>query len=110
DLAAVRADGQSPVLWDAPFGDVHLGHDLQPAHHTVVDVARGAHHLVQHAVDTEPHQQVQLVGLQVDVAGPVLDSLGDQQVHELDNGGIFDDLMQRIQVRLVIVGVHRRGE
>ena len=106
----MRRHRQAPVLRYPAFGDVHLGHDLKAADNPVVDAARRAHHLVQNPVDPEPHQQIVFVGFEVDVTGTILDPLGDQQVDELDDGGILDNLVQRLEVLLVVLQVHRGRE
>ena len=51
-----------------------------------------AHDLVQHAVDPVADPQAVLGRLDVDVAGPVLDGLGDEHVDVLDDRGVLDDL------------------
>ena len=60
-------DREPAVLRHAPLGDVHVGHDLEPADDTGLDRLRRAHDLVQHAVDAKPHPQIALARLDVDV-------------------------------------------
>ena len=48
-----------------------------------LQLVRRAHHLVEHAVDAEPHPERLLVRFDVDVARALADGLGDQPVHEL---------------------------
>jgi len=47
---------------------------------------------VEDAVDPEPDTQIGLGRLDVDVGRPVGHRLGDEEVHELDDGGVLDGL------------------
>jgi hypothetical protein len=66
---AVGADLQldAAVLRQAALGDVERRHDLQAAGHRVAQLERRPHLLLEDAVDAEPHAEVLLVRLDVDV-------------------------------------------
>ncbi len=102
EVHPVRADGDGavPVLRATGVGDVHLGHDLEAADERGLRGLRAAHHLVKHAVHPEPHAQVVLLGLDVDVGGAVGDRLLDDVVDELDRGRFRADLGELGQVVL----------
>ena len=94
------------VLRQALFGDVELGHDLQPADQRRMQRAVGLHHLAQAAVDAEAHRAAALVGLDVDVAGAVLHRLRQQRVEHADDRRVvagFEQVFHRRQV------LHQRG-
>ena len=61
--------------------------------------AVGLLHLVQHAVDAEPHRELLLARLDVDVARAVVDGLRDEQVHEADDRGVVVLLLERLGER-----------
>ena len=90
DRLAGDVEGDAAVLGDAAFGDVDVGHDLEPADHPALDRPGRVHDLVEHAVDPEPDPQVVLGRLDVDVRRPVGHRLGDEEVDELDDGGVLD--------------------
>ena len=46
----------------------------------------------------------------MDVTGTVHDPLSDQQVDELDDGGVFNDFAHRVQRLLLLFYVNRRGQ
>ena len=48
--------GDSTVLRQALFGDIELGHDLDPTDQRGMQRALGPHHIAQSAIDAEPHQ------------------------------------------------------
>ena len=53
---------------------------------------------MQHTVNAVAHAQILLSGFKVNVRSAVLDCLGNQQVHELDDGCVFDDFLQPSEV------------
>ena len=85
---ATHLDVETTILRQALFGDVQLGHDLQPADQRRVQRAVGLHHLAQRAVDAEAHAGRALVGFDVDVAGAVLRGLRQQRVEHADDGRV----------------------
>ena len=99
------AHREPPVLGDPPLGDVHVGHDLQPAHDPAQDAARGPVGVAEHAVDAVADPQVLLGRLEVDVGGLVGDRLGDQQVHEPHHRGVLGDLGESVEVVVDLLDV-----
>ena len=98
------------VLRDPPLGDVDVGHDLQPGDHAGLDrLAATRIDLVQHAVDAEPHPQVVLGRLEVDVGGAVLDRLRDQQVDVPDDRRVVDDRRQVATTAGLVLGAQVVG-
>src|SRR5439155_1392171 len=67
------------------LGDVEPGHDLQAGGETRGKVCGGRDHVVEQAVHPEAHRDGALVGLDVDVAGAVLDGLEEERVHQPDD-------------------------
>jgi hypothetical protein len=76
----------------------------------------GARGVVQHAVDAVPDGQASLVGLDVDVAGPLVDRFEEDLVDQLDHAGLLGHLQQVIVVLgvvaddLQVVGAHHLVE
>ena len=68
------------------------------------------HHLVEHAVDAEPDPHVLLGGLDVDVRGPVADSLGHDRVHELDDRRVLERRLELLIFALDRIGRDGLGE
>ena len=68
------------ILGQALFGDVETGHDLDARNQRFLDDLGGGEFFVQQAVDPETHQQVALVGFDMDIADPLLDRLGQDRV------------------------------
>ena len=53
---------EATVLWQAPLGDVEVGHDLHARRHAGRHPPRHGDRVVQHAVDAEADAQVAPVG------------------------------------------------
>ena len=104
DPAAVDGQREASVLGHALLGDVEVGHDLDArddAHgHPALDGGGGR----EHAVDAEEHACVALLGVHVDVGGALLDRLGDDRVHELDDRRVAVGLVDG-DVALAVLGV-----
>ncbi len=106
----VAGDDQldAAVLRHASLGDVEIGHDLDSGADGVGDVPRRRHHLVQHAVDAVAHLELVLEGLEVDVAGLVLDRLQQHKVEQLlDRVGV-GDLAEFVEVDTVAAAFELR--
>ena len=73
------------VLRTQPVGDVEPGHDLDAGDERNSRAPRNLHHLPEHTVDAVAHHHAALDGLDVDVAGPALDAVREQQVHQPDD-------------------------
>src|SRR4051812_27929244 len=91
------------VLRLAALGDVELREHLQARRDAGRHPPRDALHLVQHAVDAQPHGQRILLGLEVDVAGPVLGGLEDDRVDQPDERDVGDAVLD-----LEVVGIALR--
>jgi hypothetical protein len=94
------------VLGEAALRDVQLAHDLHAARERVLELERRPHHLVQHPVDPVADPELLLVGLDVDVAGRPLHRVGEDQVHELDDGRVLGGLLELLDVD-VLARVHQ---
>ena len=86
------------VLRQPPLGDVELGHDLDAADHGGLQLLGRGFDVVQDAVDPVAHLQVLLERLDVNVARPRLDRLGDDQVDEPDDGGLRGQVFQLFDI------------
>ena len=71
----------------------------------VLELLRRHHRLGQHAVDAVADDGALLERLDVDVGGPRLDPLIDDQVHQLDDRGLFAPLGDRGQVDDLVLGL-----
>ncbi len=102
DAPPLDGEGEATVLGHALLGDVEVGHDLDAgddAHgHPALDGGGGC----EHAVDAEENLGVALLGVYVDVGGALLDGLGDDRVHELDDGRVAVGL---VDVDLLALGL-----
>jgi len=81
--------GHLAVLGLAALGDVHAGEDLDPADDRTLDPLGRRHHREEAAVHAKAHPGEGLVGLDVDVAGPLLDRPLQDVVHQPDGAGPF---------------------
>ena len=82
------------VLRQALFRDVQLGHDLDSGGHGVFLAQGRGHDGAQETVDAKAHPQLLLVGLDMDVTGPLLQGAGQDPVDQLDDGGFPGGLPQ----------------
>ena len=83
------------VLGETLLGDVQVGHHLEPADQPALDVLGGGRHrLVEHTVDPEADPDVALSRFQVDVGGSVAHRLRHDRVHELDDRGVLEGLLE----------------
>ena len=94
------------VLGKAVLGDVHVGHDLEPGGHRRGDGPGRGGDVVEDAVDPVADPQVLAGGLDVDVRGPLVERLEDEEVDVADDGGVVDD---RLEVAELLVGRCRRS-
>ena len=91
DVLAAEADADAAVHREALLGDVEVGHDLDAGDDRALEAVqlRRHVHLVQHAVDAVADAQLRLLRLDVDVRRALAIGLGDDPVHELDDGGLL---------------------
>ncbi|MNX67984.1 hypothetical protein D3C86_991440 [compost metagenome] len=88
-LLAVREGGaEAAVLRAALLGDVHVAQDFEAGGDGVLDGLGNVQVLAEDAVDPEADLHEGLAGLEVDIADPALDGLGEHGVDELDDGGV----------------------
>jgi hypothetical protein len=81
------------VLGEAALGDVHAGHDLDAAGDGGVHLEGWAEFFGETAVDAVADAEEVFAGLDVDVAGAVLDGGVNAVVDELDDGGVAGHLL-----------------
>src|SRR5687767_13509307 len=72
-------------LWPQPVSDVHSGHDLDAGHEGNSDSARKKHRVSQHSIHPVSHGDPFFFGLEMDVAGSLLDSREHDSVDEPDD-------------------------
>ena len=84
-LGFVQHHFDPAVLRPAFFRDVDRPHDLQTCQNGSVKPAWWAFALDEHAVDAVPDADAVLEGLDVDIAGPQLDRLGENEIDQLDD-------------------------
>ncbi|MNZ92510.1 hypothetical protein D3C78_1115370 [compost metagenome] len=102
DGARAQAQADAPVLRQAFFRDVEVGHDLQARDQCRMQGPVGLHDFAQVAVDAKAHAGMALVGLDVDVAGAVARGLGEQGVEHADDGRVVGGLQQVFHGRQVL--------
>jgi len=73
------------ILGPQTIGDVHPRHNLDPRDQRDSRGPGDLHDLPQHPVDPVAHDQPPLDRLDVDVAGPAGNAVGQQGVHQLDD-------------------------
>ncbi|VVN68107.1 hypothetical protein PS687_05359 [Pseudomonas fluorescens] len=79
--------GNASVLGQAFFGDIELGHDLDPRHQRSVQRFARRHHIAQRAVDAVAHHGMGFVGFYVDITRLIAGGLGEQGVDHADHRG-----------------------
>ena len=82
---AVHRHAGAAVLRPEPVGDVEPRHDLDAGDERQARVPRNLHHLPEHAVDAVAHHDAALDRLDVDVARPAGDTVGQHDVHQADD-------------------------
>ena len=99
-LAQLQLD--APVLRETALGDVELAHDLEAADDGVLQLERRGHLLEEHAVDAEADAELLLVGLDVDVARPLLDRVQEDHVHEPHDRRVLARLLELEEVHVLL--------
>ena len=84
-FAAQDLDLDAAILRQAALGDVQLGHQLQARNDGGLQLARRRLLVEQHAIHAEADAELFLERLDVDVAGALLDGVGDHGVHQADD-------------------------
>src|SRR6266480_241523 len=77
------------VLWQSALGDVHARHHFHARDYRQCQMARGRGHFVKRAIDAITYFEFVFERLEMNVAGPVLNRLIQNQIDEAnDRGGI----------------------
>ncbi len=97
DFAAEGFHLDAAVLREAALGDVHLRHEFQAADDGGLEFAGRGLLLLEDAVDAEADLDFFLEGFDVDVAGALLDGLGDHGVDEADDGGLAGHVAELLE-------------
>ena len=90
DFAEGGAQPGAAVLGQPALGDVEFGHDLDARDQLRGERLGQVGDLAQHAVDAHAHAQPARIGLEVQVAGPRLDGVGDEPVEQLHDRLLVD--------------------
>ena len=98
DFAADDLDLDAAVLRQAPFGDIQLGHELEAADDGGLELARRRFLIEEHAVHAEAHAEFLLERLDVNIAGALLDGLGDHGVDQADDGRLARHIAQVFEI------------
>ncbi len=87
-IDGVAADVQfdTAILRQAAFGDVEVGHDLDTGGDGHGEMARRRHHFIENAVAAVAHLVFIFEGLEMNIAGPVLDGQEHDHVEQLADG------------------------
>ena len=85
----------SPVLRQATFGDIQIGHDLDPRGNGKSQVTRRRHHLVQHPLRLDADAKLVFERFEVNIAGVILDR---QQQHHVQQFAHRGTIGQRLGV------------
>ena len=88
DLFATDDHLNPTVLRSAFFGNIHPGHDLDARNHRPVQPPSRILALDTYSVDSVPHPNPVLKGLDVNIAGPHVHRFLDDQLHQADDRGI----------------------
>ena len=86
-LAVADGDVGPPVLGDLPLGDVHAAHDLQPGDDRGLQALGHGEDVAQQAVNPHPDPYLALLGLQVNIAGPLHHGALNDGVDQPHGGG-----------------------
>ena len=97
----IHLQHDAAVLRQALLADIQLCHNLDARSDGIFQLQRRRHDGLEHAINTEPHPKFLLVGLHVDVASPPLYSIGQDQVHQLDDGRLVGSFLQFREVHLL---------
>ena len=97
-FAAQDLDLDAAVLRQAALGDVQLGHQLQARDDGGLQLARRRLLVEQHAVHAEADAELLLERLDVDVAGALLERVGDHGVHQADDRRLAGHVAQVLEI------------
>ena len=94
DRAGAYAQRDASILGQSLFGNIQVGHDLQPRDQRGVQRAVCLHDFAQRAVDTEAHAGVALVRLDMDIAGAIAGGLRQERIEHADDGRVVGSFQQ----------------
>ena len=97
-FAAQDFDLDAAILRQAALGDVELGHQLQARDDGGLELARRRLLVEEHAIHAEAYAEFLLEGLDVDVAGAVLNGLPDHGIDQPDDGRLAGHVAQVLEV------------
>ncbi|MCZ7638133.1 MAG: hypothetical protein M5U12_20080 [Verrucomicrobia bacterium] len=98
DAGAAMVDLDLAVLREEAFGDVEVGHDLDAGDEGGVEGAGGRGFELEEAVDAVAEFEGLFEGDQVNVAGAFADGGGDDEVDEVDDGGLVGHHLDVVEV------------
>ncbi len=101
NLLSFHPQHDPPVLGEASFGDVQLGHDFDSRDDCSLEAFGRRLHVVEHSINPIANPEVVFEGLQVNVGGPSLDSPGDNQVDQADDRPFRGHIPQLIDILFV---------
>ena len=81
-LPPVKRKANAPVLRQAAFGDIHLGHNLESHRHTLPITAMQTANLLHHAVNPITHAQKTFFRLKVNIGCAALDGIVEKPVNQ----------------------------
>ena len=87
NLLTVGTYGNTAILRLAALADIHFGHDLNAADHTLGHGAWRFLEDMQHAVDAVAYEQTVFLRFDMDIGAVVVDGLVDEQTYEACHGG-----------------------
>ena len=87
NLLTVVTYGNTAILRLATLADIHFGHDLNAADHTLGHGAWRFLEDMQHAVDAVAYEQTVFLRFDMDIGAVVVDGLVDEQTYEACHGG-----------------------
>ena len=97
-FAAQDLDLDAAVLRQAALGDIQLGHQLQARDDGGLQLARRRFLVEEHAVHAEADAEFLLERLDVNVAGALLDGVGDHGVDQADDRRFAGHVAQVFEV------------
>ena len=103
-------DLDAAVLRQAALGDIQLGHQLEARDDGGLQFARRRFLVEEHAIHAEADAEFLLERLDVNVAGALLDGLGDHGVHQADDGRLARHVAQVFEVGAGLLVVALAGK
>lgn len=98
DAFAAVMDLDVAVLGKEPFGDVHVGHDLDAGDQGGMEVSGRGRLGLEDAVDAVAEFDGGFEGEEMDVAGAFAEGGGDDDVDEVDDGGFVGGDLDVVEV------------